>query len=251
MSPNAITETAAKSLTDALTNKNTTIRSQAIRAVTHFCQTQPSAFENTVSTITDILSNDSDRGVQHQAAEAINTISQQEPELLTENVGEMTTVLDADSLHHDEIAKREAIVTALGNVGCTTEENTEIIVDALVEALGDPWKDVREASLSALSTVGIGKSKNVDETLQHIIEVITDSEEAPSVRIKAVDLIESVGRERSELVMKSRPEIVDVLPDKEAERLDAAERVAATYSDGETKVQARIISFLENPSFDT
>jgi DNA-binding transcriptional regulator LsrR (DeoR family) len=45
----------------------------------------------------------------------------------------MITVLDDDSLHNDEIAKREAIVTALGNVGCETENKSESVVDKLAE----------------------------------------------------------------------------------------------------------------------
>jgi HEAT repeat protein len=245
-SPNAVTETAARSLNDALTNKEAITRKQAARAVTNFCQTQPSIFEDSVQTIINIISDDNDRGVQRQAAEAIKTISKQEPELLTENVDDMMVVLDDDSLHNDEIAKREAIVTALGNVGYATESKSEIIVDELAEALDDPWKDVREASLSALSTVGTIRPTDVDDVLQEIIEVITDSEEAPGVRIRAVDVIESVGKERPELITKARPEIVDVLPEKEAERPDAVERATAAYGDGETQLQARIIALLEN-----
>lgn len=245
-SPNAVTETAAKSLTDALTNEEAITRKQAARAVTNFCKAQPSIFEDSVSTIIDILSDDSDRGVQHQAAETIKAISKQEPELLTEYVDEVMIVLDDDSLHNDEIAKREAIVTALGNVGCETENKSEIVVDKLAETLDDPWKDVREASLSALSNVGTIRPTDVDDVLQEIIEVITDSEEAPSVRIRGVDVIESVGKERPELITKTRPEIVDVLPEKEAERPDAVERATAAYGDGETQVQARIMALLEN-----
>lgn len=244
-SPSAVTETTAKSLTDALTGEEAITRKQAARAVTNFCQTQPSIFDGSISTIINILSNDSNRGVQRQAAEAIKAISQQEPDLLTENIDEMMIVLDDDSLHDDEIAKREAIVTALGNVGCVTEKKSEIIVDELTEALDDPWKDVREASLSALSTVGTIRPTDVDDVLHEIIEVITDSEEAPDVRIRAVDVIESVGKERPELITKTRPEIVDVLPEKEAKRPDALEQATAAYGDGETQVQARIVALLE------
>jgi vesicle coat complex subunit len=132
-SPNTVTETAAKSLTDALTNEETITRKQAARAVTNFCQVQPGTFENSISTIVNKLSDDNDTGVQRQAGEAIKTISKQEPELLREYVDEMITVLDDDSLHNDEIAKREAIVTALANVGCETENKSESVVDKLAE----------------------------------------------------------------------------------------------------------------------
>lgn len=106
-----------------------------MRAVTNFCQVQPGIFENSISTIVDKLSDDNDRGVQRQAGEAIKTISKQEPELLTEYVDEMMIVLDDNSVHNDEIAKREAIVTALENVGCETEDKSESVVDKLAERL--------------------------------------------------------------------------------------------------------------------
>lgn len=86
----------------------------------------------------------------------------------------------------------------------------------------------------------------MDGVLQKIIKLIADTEEAPGVRIRAVDVIESVGKERSEVITKAHPEIVDLLPEREAEKPDAVERATAAYGDGETQLQARIIALLEN-----
>lgn len=244
--PNKITETAAKSLTDALTHEEPMTRSQAGRAITNFCRTNPAEFEEAVPTIINILTDDSRRYVQRRAAETIDAISQQKPELLTEELSNLTSVIDDDSLHNDEIAKREAVVTALGNVGCATDDHSQLVVAEVAEALDDPWKDVREASIDALSTIGTERPDDVADVLPEIVNLIRDSEEAPGVRIAGVDAIEEIGKERPGLISEIRPELVDVLPDKEAERPDAVERATAVYADGETQVQARIMSFLEN-----
>ncbi len=74
--PSKITETVAKSLTDALTHEKPMTRRRAALAITNFCRTDPTKFEEAVPTIVNILMYDSRRDVQRRAAETIDAISQ-------------------------------------------------------------------------------------------------------------------------------------------------------------------------------
>lgn len=248
--PTKLTETTSKSLIDGLTHEDSMTRLQAARAIRNFSQVKPEAFKQDIQCIVDILNEDERRDIQRRTAEIIEAISKENPELLVNNVSELSNNVCGESLHDDDIAKRQSIVIALGYLGSTVDDVSQTIVDSSIDALDDPWKEVREAALDALGRIGTEQPEVVSDVFSEIVGEITDAEEAPDVRVAAVDAVEQIGEQKPALVKNSRADISNVLPDTESDKLDSWEQFTApVVGDGETRVQARVMELFKNEQF--
>jgi HEAT repeat protein len=248
--PTKLTDTASKSLIDGLTHEETVSRLQAARAIRNFCREMPEAFEGDIRSIVDILADDEQRDIQRKAAEIIEAIGEANPDLLVDDVSELSKHVCGESLHDDEIAKRESIVIALGYVGSSLEGVAQTTVDACIDALDDPWKEVREAALQSLGRIGTENPDLIADVFGDIVSVITDDEEAPDVRVAAVDAVEQIGEQKPVLVKNSRATISTALPDAESDELDPWDQFTApVVGDGVTRVRARVMDLFENERF--